>query len=474
MRASRLVGPLAGALLAVAFAGPVPPGAGAASQGPSVFEADRMAQEPPGTKRDKALREWAREATLPELIFVLRNAPERLGPAEADLVEAALARTSDARADLRRSLRVRMALADPKAAKKVLGELGGDAGALAARSRATPYRIAALLPRRGSYASYADALLVGMRAALAYHNARGPLPLTLDVWPTGDDDPARAAAAMDSASRVSVVMVGELLSVPSLAIATGARMTGIPVLSPTATDESIGAAGPTVFQVGPSGHQRGVALARSWKETGLRIAMVVSSEKDDKAFPTGFASEAERAGGAIVWRDDYAPGSLDFRSTVKRLSVENIGVVLWDGDPREAAALLQELDRQKVKVRLCGTRALAPENFHESTRPLLEGVRYVADDWVLEQRLSAPLDSLVKAAGGAEVNSLHVRGFLAAHLLAEVVRGRALCAEEITASIATRVLGDEYLRERGFLDWKAEGASLPVYEVKAGAPVVLP
>jgi hypothetical protein len=38
----------------------------------------------------------------------------------------------------------------------------------------------------------------------------------------------------------------------------------------------------------------------------------------------------------------------------------------------------------------------------------------------------------------------------------------------MTASLATWVRGDAYLRERGFLDWSAEGAVLPLYRVARG------
>lgn len=443
----------------------------------SVSEADRLVAQGPGRDRDKALRNWARDATLPELMYVLRHDAAVLGDVEAPLVEEALDRTSDVRPDLRRRLRVRLALADPRKAKKMLGEAGqtaADAAAFGPRVRASAYRLAVLLPQDGPYASFTEALLAGVRAALAHHNAQTTTPIELEVYATGDDQPARAAAMMDSASRRSTIVIGELLSVPTLAIATGARMSGWPLLSPTATDEMVGAAGPTVFQVGPSAYHRGVTLAaRVLNSERLRLAVLMSSDRAGTAFAQGFVHEYERRGGQVVWREEYPAGSMDFRSQVKRMEIEQVNLLLWDGDSREATAFMREIERAHLDIVVCGPESLAPKNFHRSSLALLDGVRYVADDWVLDSRLSAPLDSLVRATGAEEVNSLHLRGFLAGHIASVVVQGRALCPEEIVASLATRVTGDPYLRRRGFLDWSFEGAALPVYEVRSGNPTVL-
>jgi ABC-type branched-subunit amino acid transport system substrate-binding protein len=435
----------------------------------TLADADFIASSPEGRAHARALRDWIRGASLSELMYVLRRPGEALRGHEARLVEAALGRVSAERADLRRTLRLRLALADPRRARDVLGEVGRDPGALTDRARASVFTVAVLLPSAGPYTAFAEALRAGIDAGLAFENARGTIPVTARHWDTGDDDPARSAAVLDSASRESAVVIGELLSVPTLALASGARAMRLPLVSPTATDEAVGRAGRTVFQVGPSAYHRGATLARGVLAGGaLRIAALVASDRADRPFQAGFTQAIESGGGRIAWRDAYAPGNRDFRAAVKRLGIENADRVFFDGDPDEAAALLREIQRQKLSVRLCGAEALSPEHQHDATSALLEGARFVADDWVLQPALGAPLDSLLALRGIEGANEIHMRGFLAARLIAAAVRGRALCAEEITASLLTRVRGEPYLVERGFLDWGAEGAALRVYEVEKG------
>jgi ABC-type branched-subunit amino acid transport system substrate-binding protein len=414
------------------------------------------------------LRGWMRQATLSELMFVLRGGAE-LGVNERPLIEAALDRVGRERADLRRRLRMRLALADPGRARSMLGEVGRDPGPLLRRARASVFNVGVLLPAEGPYAGYADGVRAGIEAGLALASARGGPAVRPRYWNTGNDDPARTAAVLDSASLECGVVIGELLSVPTLALAAGARALRLPLVSPTATDEEVGRAGDTVFQIGPSAWQRGATLARAvLAGSPPRIGVLISSEVATRSFHAGFARTIEAGGGAIAWRDTYAPGARDFRAAVKRMGIEQLGLLFWDGDPEEGAALLREIQRQRLDVRICGGEALAPGHQHRSTLPLLENALYVADDWTFAPGLAARLDSLLRERGIEEASTLHVRGFLAAYLVAAAVHGRALCPEEMTASLATWVRGDAYLRERGFLDWSAEGAVLPVYRVVRG------
>ena len=73
------------------------------------------------------------------------------------------------------------------------------------------------------------------------------------------------AAALDSALETSGVVVGELLSVPTVSLATGARIARAVLVSPTATDESVGAVGTTgcLELAGCTGEARQQAAALS-------------------------------------------------------------------------------------------------------------------------------------------------------------------------------------------------------------------
>ena len=415
------------------------------------------------------LEKWAKKARLEELAYVLRRSGTELGENEGLLVEQALARAGPERRALRARLLARLALASPGKAKKESEALA--ASGLPARPRASVFRVAALLPGSGSYESYARAVRLGLGFALAEARTATEPPIELRWWSTGEDDPGRVAAVLDSALESSGVIVGELLSVPTLSIATGARIARAVLISPTATDEAVGAIGPGVFQIGPSAERRGAALARACLEGAPRgVGVLQSTDIPQRGLGAWFATAAESLKLKVTWRETYAPGAQDFRSAIHAMVNREVDVLFWDGEPREADALVRQIAKDKLAVRLCSGEGLSPEQYHAETRAMLEGARHVSADWELPTRAMARLDSVARAAGEDRAGPLHVRGYLAGRFLVGAVRKGALCPEEVAAALATRVERSVAPALR-FLDCASEGAVLPVQTVARGRSV---
>jgi ABC-type branched-subunit amino acid transport system substrate-binding protein len=383
------------------------------------------------------------------------------------MLDVALERTTD-RPELHRRLVARRVLAAPDRERRRMGPLAPAAGDLLPWSRASAYRFGLLLPDSGSYQPYGRAVRLGFDAALADANSVTDRPIEVSAWNTGDDDPPRAVAALDSALAVCGALVGDLLSVPTQAIATGARLARVPLVSPSATHEGLGAI-PGVFQIGPSAARRGERLANAVFRFGPRpVGILLSSDAGREAFADGFAAAAESLGVAVVWRDRYPPGATDFRGASRAMAARKVEVLLWDGEPRELDALLRQLSKDKVSVLVCGGEALTPEQHHAEARLLLEGAIYVSEDWRLPQGIHARLDSLAHEAGEERGHSLYVRGYLAGRVLSEAVMTGALSPGEIAARLDAAREPLPAARSLGFLDCLAAGARLPVLRVERG------
>jgi len=462
----------AGATAALALVLVAPAAPRAAPPVPSaVAAADSLAGAGPSRDRDRLLERWASRASLAELMFVLRRPPTDLRAAETPLVEAALKRTPVERGDLRRRLQLRLATLDPGG--EAWRALAPSAARLPSRPRASVFRVGVVLPDSGDYEGFAASVRLGLEVGLAQQTRGGALPLVVSFEPSGDDAPERVAAAFDRAAEGSGVIVGGLLSGPTSTLATAARLTGLPMLSPAATDEGIGAIGPRVFQVGPSGLQRGRALARSVLADGpRRIGVLTAGPLAGNPFARGFAAAAESLGAHVVWTATYAAGSSDYRPELKALAAQSVELLFWDGEARDAETLIRQMARDAMHVGICGGAELDPERHHAMARPLFEGVRFAGEDWVLSAGSQAVLDSAVRAAGEERAGRLHARGYLAARLVASAVEGGALCPEELGAALATRVGDDPYLRAHGFLAWTPAEATLPVYVVTRGRAVL--
>ena len=105
---------------------------------------------------------------------------------------------------------------------------------------------------------------------------------------------------------------------------------------------------------------------------------------------------------------------------------------------------------------------------------MLEGARYVPEDWQVGTRVMARLDSVARAAGEDRATPLYVRGYIAGRFIAAAVRQGALCPEELASALTARVEhagGEPALR---FLDCAAEGGTLPVYSVSRGRSAATP
>ena len=433
----------------------------------ALANADGWAAQPPGRERDRILQRWAAQAALADLMYVLRREPLELGSVEAMLVERAFALAPAGREALRARLAARLMPFETPRLRKRMGPFAPVLGRLAPGERASAFRVGLLIPEGGSYADFAQAARAGLEAALA--PVGSALPAEIAAWNTGEDDPGRAGAALDSAARRCGVLVGELLSAPTLLLASGARVWGTALVSPTATDEAIGVVGPRVYQIGPSGYERGERLARAVPLAGRRVGMLTSAALVTP-FARGFAETAHSSGAEIVMQTTYAAGAT-FRAELRELVAKKVDVLFWDGEPREAAALLKLLAREGVSMRICGGQSLAPEQHHAETHFLLEGVVYVGDEWVLPAELRATLERESLERTGNPVGPVFVRGWLAGNAIRAALDAGALCPEEIATELDRRRMRGGFLEAHGFLAPGVSGLVLPVFTISRGKAI---
>jgi ABC-type branched-subunit amino acid transport system substrate-binding protein len=457
-------------LAGVALLGLAPGLAGAAPRGEpprsglrSTADAESLLAAMPTRAGLRALADWARRAELDDLLWVLRQPVAGARDGELALVDAALARTPAGRGELRqRLLARRAAAAAPRRGEPPLPRLD------ALRPWASAWRVASILPDSGEYAGHSRVLRAALAAGLEWRRAPGARPLVFDTLGTGESEPARVAAAFDRAVARSDLVLGELLSVPTQALATAAVASGVVLVSPTATDERIGRIGPRVFQVGPGPAARARALAEVvLGSSARRVAIVGSAAGMRSAFADAFATEAIARGGRVVRREPARGMGRESLAQAASIKAAEAEVLLWDGPARDAETLVRALAGEGAAVRVCGGPALSPDGMRPAARGLFEGVTWVADDWRLGAAARAHVDSLA-ARTGTRVGSLWTRGFLAGRLVAAAIDGGARTPNELARALRA---GDATLAQGNVLDAPREGATLPVYVVRGGRAV---
>jgi len=433
---------------------------------PATFrEADSLVLRAATPERAEAFTAWARRAPLEDLMWVLRRPPSQLGELERPAVEAALDRTPAERRSLHDALAVRLD-ALPPASGKSNKKGKGEPSAAVSSSIEPPsvYRVALALPTDPGGAEDADAIGAGFQAGLASRAAAGHPPVECVRVSTHGESPAEFAAAIDSAATFAGALCGGTSAGSPVVAAAAARWRGIPLVCLAPTDPQSMRISSRAWGLGPTGAERGRALADALapaKED--RVALIVSSAADT-GFASGFVAACRERGATIVGRVVYAPGNASFTSEIRSLIGQRATLLFWDGDPPEAAALLRQLTRDRVALRVCGGDGLDPGRHHKETRVFLEGVTYALGDWALSAAEQAQLDARLGAAGPSDER--HVRGFLAGRLVGAAIATGALTRDELATALGKLAAPGN----TGALDVRSQGGALPVFSVQAGEP----
>jgi len=403
-----------------------------------------------------AFRTWARGATLDELMYVLRRSQfEIAAPNLAAALEAALVRVPADRAALRATLAARLAVATAKPKRG------------APRTEESPmpsaFRVALLLPDSGVRLDEAAALEAGFRAGLASRAVAGRPPIEVSRVPTGSDGPGSAALAFQSAAWRAALLCGGLERDAAMVMAASSFAHDTPLLLPAIDDAAIAGISGRAFTVGPRPDVRARELVRAAGiGAGDRVATLVSTAIDS-AFAAAFAYECRSRGATVVLRLAYAPGNLAFAPESRTLLREHANVLFWDGDANEAAALLRQLTRDRVSLRLCGGEGLDPSRHHRETRVLLEGVRWVQADWALADSSRAAWQGALAGSGADPTQPLAIRGWIAGRAAGAALSAGAYTPDEVSAAMVRAAVGPY-----GTLDAQRFGAVLPVSIVREG------
>ena len=322
------------------------------------------------------------------------------------------------------------------------------------------FHVALLIPQIGDYEAYGKSLRAGLEFAVADYNKGAALPLRLSVFETEGEGWRAAREGKQALERGAGVLVGDVLTVPTLVLAGLANQSGIPLLSPSATDPHVGATGPLVFQTGAPVDAQARTLARYAAQTDKRKVIATPADLDS-AFLAAFESEAKQLGTKVV-RLPASRGIRDFKPVAAELGRTHADAILLPLDPEQAELWVGGLMKQGVFLPLLATDALDPQGFHPETRRVIEGMTAVSSDYALPEKVFAHVDSLARAAYGLDADRFVRRGYLTGRVITSALAAGA----DSPYSLATA------LRRRsgslGFIRYEESEATLPILAVRRG------
>ncbi|MHB1051426.1 MAG: ABC transporter substrate-binding protein, partial [Bacteroidota bacterium] len=181
------------------------------------------------------------------------------------------------------------------------------------------------LPPDASGRRVGTEVLQGIQLALAEYAERtepGLISIDLDIRDSERNaDSIRQIVSAFTADSSIVGIIGPLFSDETLTAAAVAMEQSIPLISPTATDDSVAMTGDYIFQANTTSSMRGKVLAQyAVSVLGARtIAVIASDAPTSQMQADSFVVEAERLGGIVLFNQRYKKGDVDLRNHFRAL-----------------------------------------------------------------------------------------------------------------------------------------------------------
>jgi len=282
----------------------------------------------------------------------------------------------------------------------------------------------------GSEAAFGKSTRDGVELALEEVNAAGGL-LGKKVAVRVYDDQSKPEEAASATKRLLtqdkvVVVLGEVASSNSLAMAPIAQEAKIPMISPSSTNPRVTEVGDYIFRVCFIDPFQGFVMAK-YAHDDLKYTRVAILTDKKSAYSEGLTEVFQRKftemGGKVMGVEAYAKGDTDFRAqltNIKKLKVEGLYVPGYYEDVGKIAEQSKELG---LKVVMMGGDGWDSAKLFELGGPAVEG-SFVSNHYSAEDpnpRTQAFI-AKYKEKYGAVPDSLAALGYDSARVAMDAIR----------------------------------------------------
>ena len=230
---------------------------------------------------------------------------------------------------------------------KLGGEVAGGGGE----------RIGILCPVTGENAALGQAMYDGALLALEEHNRQRNREVQLVSYDTRGDGVRAVQMARQLIEKDQVVaIIGDLLTHTTVAVATLCQERRVPLISPTATQETIGELGDYVFQTNLTRAIETKLVARAAVELLLRrrFAILHPATEEGQLAAELFKSAVEAEGASVVAVETIERGSTDVRPLLERLRGFNPEAIFTPVTPSEMRWIAPQLTFVGLETQILG------------------------------------------------------------------------------------------------------------------------
>jgi len=271
------------------------------------------------------------------------------------------------------------------AALDLVSGQGLAAGALPHRptfGRINMEQVGVLCPLTGRYAMLGNAYYDGVLLAVETANKELGRKFTPLVEDTGGDPVMAALATRRLASEDGCgALFGAMMSDPTAAVALVADIYGVPLVSPTATNDKIWELGTGIFQTNQTGVHEVRLLAQLATSVMLkhRFAILHENTPDGESQAQVFKAEVEKFGGEVVSIETYNLADTDFRKAILKMKEKRPEVIFTPATVDQMILLGPQLDFYKAGALIMGLSHWNSQRLLDRAGKVMERIIFPSD-----------------------------------------------------------------------------------------------
>ncbi len=297
----------------------------------------------------------------------------------------------------------------------------------------------------GAQATFGVSTRNGIELALEEANAAGGVKgkkLAVRVY----DDQGKPEEAAQAVTRLItqdkvLLILGEVASSNSIAMAEKAQPAGVPMITPSSTNVEVTQKGDYIFRVCFTDPFQGYVMAK-FAADHLKVKKVAILQDNKSAYSMGlsdvFTEKFQGMGGRITTRESYSQGDTDFRAQLTAIKKTRPEAVYVPGYYSDVGVIARQARELGLMVPLLGGDGWDSEKLFELGGSAIQG-SYFSNHYSPdspEPRVRQFIDRYKKAYGGVP-DSMGALGYDAARVaIAALERAESLTGPAIRDAIA--------------------------------------
>jgi branched-chain amino acid transport system substrate-binding protein len=293
-------------------------------------------------------------------------------------------------------------------------------------------KIGGLAPLTGNVSVYGVATNNGAQMAVQAANSKGGV-LGKKIQYIYYDEKGDATEAVNAYNKLVqndevVGLVGDVTSVPCIAVAQEAVKDGLPMITGTGTAAAITTAGDNVFRACFTDPYQGQVMAEySAKKLGAKTAAILYDMSDDysSGVAEAFEKEAKAAGISIVTKQAYQHNDVDFKSQLQTVKGKSPDILFLPVYYQDVALIAVQAKQMGIKATLMGVDGWdgVLEKIDKSNIDAVNGA-YFCSQYSAESKDPAVQQFIkdYKAKYKADPNMFAVLGYDAMNILLESIK----------------------------------------------------